>query len=991
MNAYHMLCLTALFAAVTIAAGADVGGVVPETTGMATWGEPMRSAQERTPSEIPTTNHENSFLEYTVNDEADSEEIQADVDHTMRSTVREMTRKATQSALQTAPTDTSSRRNAITGAIDNVESQIDFNLVETAAKGEAIQVAKRHAKEAAARASASGASVEEQAKIARATAGEVALAFAKVAREKGLESAKDELALQRESAMRLIDVPSKHKEFANFAETGAPGGHEAANSIVQAARAGIERGISDTEAVAAAEAQKEGLSATQTAQLKDVAADAVRTAASGQTSGGYGGGAAYGDSSNALADAEAMASGTGEKDRISLQKAADDAKKKAQAAVLAKYKKIAEIEKAKARKTLQAAAKAERDAAALVDKMAKQSIARGLDHDLSTKELKHASESATKASTSVEIGVKDAVQAALRQKARLKRAEEKVSKAGDNAQVEAQEKNAANRALKYKLKMERERNTKAAAKEAKLKKEQANEAAHKAIVKVVHDAGGKASRAAARINAAKIQENFVSASCHRHVQHTMRNLAKSTKDTVAKRGLSPTAQTAAAKSTLTKQKKTVIDEVVANAVRRQAHLAAMGAKTAAAARGLSSASQLADARQAWKKAAPKIESFCKPSATSAATTAVNNPNAPAEKINQHSFVVNAVKTMKQAVSKACLSATKPLVIDGAKMAAKHDADYKWQVTKGNAEAEKVCASAVKLYITNAEQKSKEMVSRSFAESSEAKQKSESFKNAMRATVEEKIKEKQAEVAEITSEKMNKQCQSKTAKAMEQASQAATRSVLGGTVTAESAKRAKQAFLKAYHQAVEDGLSDVHAKALARQAADNAKIAATAATEAATSGITEVAAMVTPMSLEQLQADFTHYKTLSAEKRAQERVHKRAARKDAAALQTAKEAEDLEGDVNRVHTELLQTQEKLKRQSWSAEGAATDLNTALLSVSAGIDKAQQQQDIIHAIAKAMKSLHEIGGKTPAEVQVENLEKELREAKRRIKHLEVAASE
>jgi len=46
MNAYHMLCLTALFAAVTITAGTDVGGVVPETTGMAVWGEPMRSTQE---------------------------------------------------------------------------------------------------------------------------------------------------------------------------------------------------------------------------------------------------------------------------------------------------------------------------------------------------------------------------------------------------------------------------------------------------------------------------------------------------------------------------------------------------------------------------------------------------------------------------------------------------------------------------------------------------------------------------------------------------------------------------------------------------------------------------------------------------------------------------------------------------------------------------------------------------------------------------------
>ena len=195
-------------------------------------------------------------------------------------------------------------------------------------------------------------------------------------------------------------------------------------------------------------------------------------------------------------------------------------------------------------------------------------------------------------------------------------------------------------------------------------------------------------------------------------------------------------------------------------------------------------------------------------------------------------------------------------------------------------------------------------------------------------------------------------------------------------------------MKAYHQAVEDGLSDVHAKALARQAADNAKIAATAATESATSGITEVAAMIaTPMSLEQLQADFTHYKSLSAKKRAQERVHKRAARKDTIALQTAKEATELEGDVDRVHTELLQTQEKLKHQTWSAE-AATDLDTALLSVSAGLDKAEQKQDLIHAITKAMKSLHEMGGKTPAEVQVENLEKELREARGRIQELEAA---
>ena len=151
------------------------------------------------------------------------------------------------------------------------------------------------------------------------------------------------------------------------------------------------------------------------------------------------------------------------------------------------------------------------------------------------------------------------------------------------------------------------------------------------------------------------------------------SLTLAKKDTAA-RGLSAAAQRAAENKALKANEAKVVKEVVDNTVRRQAHLSAMGAKRAAAARGLSNAQQLATARKAWKAAAPKIEGFCKPAASEAATSELGKPGQAPESINQHAFVVTAVKSMKSAVSKACKESATPLVKKGATLAAKHDAE-----------------------------------------------------------------------------------------------------------------------------------------------------------------------------------------------------------------------------------------------------------------------------------------------------------------------------
>merc|ERR1719440_439960 len=144
--------------------------------------------------------------------------------------------------------------------------------------------------------------------------------------------------------------------------------------------------------------------------------------------------------------------------------------------------------------------------------------------------------------------------------------------------------------------------------------------------------------------------------------------------------------------------------------------------------------------------------------------------------------------MKTAVSKACNDATKPLVIDGAKLAARHNADYTWQVDKGYIEAAKVCNATLALYTQNAEVKSKEMVQRSFDESAEAKQKSLLFQQRIREDAEGKVLRAQDEAAQKTKEHMSKQCEKKTDLAQHHAKNQAARAAVS-QLTEEQAKSA----------------------------------------------------------------------------------------------------------------------------------------------------------------------------------------------------------
>jgi len=904
--------------------------------------------------------------------------IQLDMERTMRTTVQQLVAQATRKALSQAPS--SQKAQAILAALQQVRSSLTSELVGQAAKREAIQVAKRHAKAAAAEAQQDGMDKQAQALVARTTASRVALAFAKAAREDGLRVALDEMQAQSTQVLAPYAAAPAQAELVGMKVRTHKNKADSANSATAAklsstAKESVEKAAAKTEAVASAEAKANGLDAAQSAELRKTAARAVRDAA-GETAAAHSG--AGGDSSGsvqAAADADAYTTGSDE-DRISLSKATDAAKKKALAKELAKYKQVADAERAKARKALEDAALAERKAAKFVDDTAKSSLSRGLDHNLSSKGLEAASEKATKASNEVEVGVKSAVAMALRQKERLKRANEKVDKAGGRARDEAREKNAVNRVEHWKVKQQREKAAKAKTLELKRKKEAANEAAHKAIVRVVQSAGTKASRNAARIEAGRIQQNFVTASCHRHAQHDLRNLALKAKQDTAARGLSSAAQRTAETKALQKNEAKVVKNVVDNTIRRQAHLSAMGAKRSAGARGLSSAQQLATARKAWKAASPKVEGFCKPAATEAAKSELGKPGQAPESINQHKFVVTAVQSMKSAVSTACSAAAKPLVKKGATLAAKHDADYDWQVKEGDKEVVKVCDAATKLYVRNAEEKSKEMVRRSFDESSENRQKSASFSDRIRNKAENSVEREKEKAATITTELMSKQCVKRTTAAVSRAKDVAAKNALGKLVSDEAKRKGEQAYLRAYTQAVDDGLGSSHAKLLGREAAHQAQIEASLEVASATSGLKSATTLTeeeTMLQLSLLQSDFNEFTQHARH------LHKQGRHADATEAQ--RDASTVEKEIQALQTN------RQHEKSWVAAGAASELDTVLLGIAgAAGSSAKQVETLAKAISAAVKSLHEMGGRLPAEKTAQRLQSELHEAQSRIHELE-----
>jgi len=958
-----MLCVAALFTVLPICAAES--NIVPE--------EGYRPSPEM------------AF----VSEVADGE-IQFGVQSAMRHLAKQLVSKAARTATQEAQVQGLSHNQLqefVQRAVMRVHNQISPELVETAAKAQAIKLAKKHAKKAAATAAAQGLSTVEQAHAAKSAARAVALSFASVARESGVRLARDEVALQSNMAIQLGS-----SQVSDLTETSeAPKqSSDVANKIEATASKGISDGVANAKKVAEAEAKKQGLNSVDTKKLVDEAPQAVKDAADSlKNTESSNLGTTGKAQQNAAADADAYANGDNGS-QISLDKAASDAKEKAKQDLIAKYKLLAEAEKKKARKALEVAARTERNAATYVNDVASNSLARGLDSSLSTKNLKLAAAKATDASNQVEMAVKQAVSRALREKERLNTANEKVNKAGDDARKEAEIQNEEMRKESYDTKKARQRSEEGTTKELARKKEQANEAAHKAIARVVSTTGKKASRKAARKNAALIQEAFVSDSCHRKVQHRIRQIAKTAREDVSKRGLSVTAQDSAASKAMQAAKDNLIGETVTNTVQRQAHLSASSAKRQAAARGLSNAEGLDAARKAWKAAAPKIRSLCKPAAQASADTAMKNPGAAPEEINQDAFITRAVQTMKAAVTKACTEATQPVVIDGAKLAAKHDADYNFQVMKGREEAWKVCNATVTLYNRNAEVMSKAMVMRSFDDDSDARSANALFEQEIRQDSEIKVKGAEKSAETNTGEKMNKQCTKKTNSATALAKDAAARAAVTDASNGYAGEKAKAAYDKTYSEALTDGLSIDRAKKLATSAKAEAFRTTQATAKDATSGMAPRSPS-SLMDLQQLRAEWTTYKRTAQQKRAHEaRIKKDVATAgdSTAALQALEAARNAVKDVRKVGKEVQDMEMVVTAQEISVPMDVLISSSSLLGMTQE-EKADKQTALVHAISRAVQSLHQVGGRLPSEVAAFKLHTELQVAKARIAELEAAS--
>merc|ERR1719152_887359 len=155
----------------------------------------------------------------------------------------------------------------------------------------------------------------------------------------------------------------------------------------------------------------------------------------------------------------------------------------------------------------------------------------------------------------------------------------------------------------------------------------------------------------------------------------------------------------------------------------------------------------------------------------------------------------------------------------------------------------------------------------------------------------------------------------------------------------------------------------------------AQIEATHTVTSATSGVhsTTLTVEETATQLAALNTDLLEFQR-SAKRLRQQGHH-----------EDARHAED---DAAMVSKEIARLEARRQHErSWVAASAALELDTVLLGIAGGEgNKASQVQTLSRAISSAVKSLHEMGGRLPAERTAQKLQTELHAAQARVRELE-----
>jgi hypothetical protein len=382
-------------------------------------------------------------------------------------------------------------------------------------------------------------------------------------------------------------------------------------------------------------------------------------------------------------------------------------------------------------------------------------------------------------------------------------------------------------------------------------------------------------------------------------------------------------------------------------------MAALDAKQAAAARGMSPQMQLQKARLAWKSTSPKVKRVCTPAATKAAQAEVANPGKPKRKMANHRFVRKCKQVMKAQVKAKCMKATTPLVKAGAKKAALHDADYKWQVKEGLKECVKVCNANSKMFAHNAEKQCNSMIQRTLSRKAASDHSSLAFARELRSKVKDKIERRQKAAVRKAVEKVEKKCALAKKKAARAAKEEASRKAVRDETAAHVEAAGKAAQSTAYKQALQDGLSVAHAKKLGAAAYKRKKREALARANVALKGLAPAKRLVLKHAAEVEQLNL-----LEVVPQQQTQIH-------------------LEKTMKALDHELTSNDKA------SQQDAVASINEALLERNAHHPGA-----LVHSIAKGVRLLHKLGGELPSEMQSRKLQLRLKAAQTRIAKLKAA---
>jgi len=374
-------------------------------------------------------------------------------------------------------------------------------------------------------------------------------------------------------------------------------------------------------------------------------------------------------------------------------------------------------------------------------------------------------------------------------------------------------------------------------------RELANESSRRAIASVVKEAGQKAAASAGMKHTVELEKHFLQASCKQKAKARLAEVARDARQDVRVQGLSEVAMQDEVVRAYHNNQDQIVENVAYEVARRHAHQAAEAARSSAVARGLEQYRVLAAAREAWESSWPRTRRLCSLAADHVVTSAMRRDGSDsftAPEGSLHSLrsvlVGESVEQATRGVQKACEDETKRLVRSGAKKAARHSADYEWQLQAGLRTARQVCKDESALYHETARKQGTELLQREVRQEAEEQREAHESAQKFREKTMTLVKLKGGRAAKHASAPILARCRREASYAATLARHKASKEVVENNIAMYGRDTARNAKKRAYVEAITDGLGAQEARRIAQKRQEQVRRASLLAAQSSLQGV-----------------------------------------------------------------------------------------------------------------------------------------------------------